>query len=277
VVKPLVDLDAYCARIGDTGPRTPTLATLQRLHARHVETIPFENLSPFLGEGVSLDLPSLLDKLIRRERGGYCFEHNLLFWQVLNAFGFAVSGLAARVRWNVPDEVVTARSHMLLLVNLHNDCYIADVGFGGLTLTAPLRLEAGVEQATPHEPFRLIQAADAYTLEVKLAGSWKALYTFDLQPQHLADYEVTSWYLANHPQSHFVTDLIAARPAPDRRHALHNNRYSIHYADGGTERLLLTGVDALKSTLVEAFRVRLPAVAGLDQRLHQLLASSGTG
>lgn len=269
----LIDLDAYCARIGYDGARTPTLATLRALHARHTQTIPFENLSPFTGETVVLDLPSLQDKLIRRRRGGYCFEHNLLFWQVLNEIGFGVSGLAARVRWNVPDNVVTARSHMLLLVNLQGESFIADVGFGGMTLTAPLRLETGVEQATPHEPFRLLRSGDVYTLETQLAEVWKPVYTFDLQPQHLADYEVTSWYLANHPQSHFVTGLIAARPEADRRYALHNNRYAVHHLDGDTERRLLTSLDELKSVLTGAFQIELPDTPDLDHRLQRLLVA----
>jgi len=128
-----------------------------------------------------------------------------------------------------------------------------------------------VEQATPHEPFRLLHSGGVYTLEAKLAESWKPLYTFDLQPQHLADYEVTSWYLANHPQSHFVTGLIAARPAPERRHALHNNRYAIHHREGGTERHVLTSVEALKATLAETFRIQLPDTPDLDVALTEIV------
>ena len=68
-----------------------------------------------------------------------------------------MTGLAARVLWNMPDGVVTPRSHMLLLIDLDDDAFVADVGFGGLTLTGPLRLQPNVEQATPHEPFRLMR------------------------------------------------------------------------------------------------------------------------
>ena len=62
--------------------------------------------------------------------------------------------------------------------------YIVDVGFGGLTLTGPLRLVPDIEQATPHETFRLL-AGDRgeYVLQVLLGGAWKPLYSFDLQPQ----------------------------------------------------------------------------------------------
>ncbi len=97
-----IDLDAYFQRIGYDGERTPTLATLRAIHARHATMIPFENLSPLLRQPVRLDLSSLQDKLIHQGRGGYCFEHNLLLRAALLALGFQVRGLAARVRWNVP-------------------------------------------------------------------------------------------------------------------------------------------------------------------------------
>src|SRR5258705_13086230 len=96
------DLGAYFERIGYTGSAAPSLATLEDLHALHVEAIAFENLSPFLGEPVNLDLASLEAKLVRGGRGGWCFEHNLLFSHVLIALGYDVTRLPARPRWNVP-------------------------------------------------------------------------------------------------------------------------------------------------------------------------------
>src|SRR5262249_35987587 len=113
-----LDLDAYFERIGYAGERSPTLATLQAIHLRHATIIPFENLTPLLHQPVRLDLASLQHNLVQSGRGGYCFEQNLLLLAVLRALGFQVTGLAARVRWNVPDEVVTARGHMLLRVEL---------------------------------------------------------------------------------------------------------------------------------------------------------------
>ena len=267
-----LDLDAYFDRIGYRGAAAPTLETLQRLHALHPEHIAFENLSPLLGEPVKLDVASLQDKLIARRRGGYCFEHNLLFGRALEQIGLRVKGLGARVRWNVPDGVTTARSHMVLLVSLGDDSYIADVGFGGMTLTAPLRLEAGIEQPTPHEPFRLDRADDTYTLQAKIGSDWKPLYAFDLREQHLVDYEVTSWYLSNHPQSHFVTGLMAARTEPGRRHALRNNSYSIHELNGPTRTRVLASADELKRVLAGSFGIRLPEGAALESKLQALVA-----
>lgn len=266
-----VDLDAYFRRIGYTGERTPTLNTLWAIHALHPQAFAFENLNPLLRRPVHLDIGSIQQKLVQGGRGGYCFEQNLLLRNVLEALGFKVKGLAARVLWNMPEEVITPRGHMLLLVDIDDQSFIADVGFGGLTLTAPLLLEPTIEQETPHELFRLIRKEETFVLQAKVKEAWKSLYRFDLQEQFLPDYEVTNWYLSNHPNSHFITGLIAARSTPDRRYALRNNELAIHYLYGGTERQTISSVPALRSTLEEIFKLNLTKLPELDPALQRLI------
>ncbi|MGD9726714.1 MAG: arylamine N-acetyltransferase [Nitrospiraceae bacterium] len=265
-----IDLDAYFNRIGFDGLRTPTLDTLRAIQLKHSETIPFENLNPLMGWPVSLDLESLQRKMVAEGRGGYCFEQNLLLKHALDALGFDVTGLAARVLWNTPDGVVLPRTHMLLLVVLDGRRYIVDVGFGGVTLTGPLRLESDVEQATPHEPFRLIAIDDEFIEQVKIGGHWVSLYRFDLTEQLLPDYEMANWYLSTHPDSRFVTGLLAARPAPDRRYALLNNQLTVHYRNGGRERRLLTGVADMRETLERSFYLVLPDAPEVEAVLARL-------
>lgn len=268
----VLDLDGYFQRIGYAGRRTVSLDTLKGIVRHHAETIPFENLNPFLRWPVRLDLASLQQKLVRDGRGGYCFEQNLLLSQVLQALGFQVTELAARVMWNVPEGVITPRGHMLLRIDLDEQSYVVDVGFGGLTLTGVLRLEAGIEQATPHEPFRLVGADESFVMQAKLRDHWQVLYRFDLQKQFLADYEVTNWYLSNHPNSYFVNGFIAARPAADRRYALLNNELVVHHLNGKTERRRLGSVAEIRALLVEQFRLSLPAAPELDAALQRLIA-----
>lgn len=270
-----IDLDAYFERIRYAGGRAPTLATLAAIHARHAEAIAFENLNPLMGWPVRLDVESLQQKMVRDGRGGYCFEQNLLFKHALDALGFRVTGLAARVLWGAPEDTVTARSHMLLRVDLEEQPYIVDAGFGGVTLTGPLRLEADIEQFTPHEPFRLLKVNDEFIEQVKLHGDWMSLYRFSLQENLLPDYEVANWYLSNHPDSRFVTGLLAARPAPDRRYALLNNQFAVHHLNGRTERRILTSADDMRETLENAFRLTLPDTPDLDELLARLAAQAG--
>jgi N-hydroxyarylamine O-acetyltransferase len=269
---PAIDLDAYLHRIGYAGARTPTLETLRAIHLRHPQAIPFENLSPLAGWPVRLDPASLEQKLVRERRGGYCYEHNLLFSHALRALGFRVTWLAARVIWNVPHGLVLPRSHMLLLVDLGDHAFVADVGFGGLTLTAPLRLEADAEQATPHERFRLRPSGGHYHMEARIDTQWRTLYRFDLQEQLLVDYEMTSWYLSHHPGSHFVTTLVAARAERDRRHALRNNELAVHHTEGATERRVLTSVEEVRAALADVFQIALPDAPELDAALARITA-----
>ena len=266
-----VDIKAYSGRIGYKGEWAPSLDCLKAIHFLHPQSIPFENLNPLLGIPVLLDINSIQEKLLQNGRGGYCFEHNLLLMNVLKALGFKVKGLAARVLWNLPEDAVTARGHMLLLVEIEDMLYISDVGFGGLTLTAPLLLKAGVEQETPHELFRLKMDRNNYLLQAKVKDEWKSLYKFSLEEQLLPDYEVTNWYLSNHPNSHFVTGLIAARSTPDKRYALRNTNFSIHHLDGTTEKKMMKSVPQLSELLLEVFKIRLPENHGLEQSLEQLV------
>jgi N-hydroxyarylamine O-acetyltransferase len=119
-----INLDAYFQRIGYTGDRSPTLATLQAIHQRHAQTIAFENLNPLSKQPVLLDLAALQQKLIHAGRGGYCFEQNLLLRSVLLALGFQLTSLSARVVWNMPEGTIMPRSHMLLQVDIDGKFYI---------------------------------------------------------------------------------------------------------------------------------------------------------
>lgn len=273
------DLDAYFQRIGYSGPHTASLDTLQALHILHPAAIPFENLNPLLGCPVALDVDALQAKLVNGGRGGWCFEHNILFQHALEALGFSVTSLAARVLWNAtPGGPIGPRSHMLLLVHLDGVNYIVDVGFGGNVLTGPLRLEPQVVQLTPHEPHRLLRLESGFVLEACLGGEWKPLYRFTLDPQFPSDYEVSNWFLCNHPSSFFRQMLISARVTASARYALLNNHLAVH-GKNGTEQRTLSDAAALRSCLETDFGLRLPEspeLAAILERVSQTPAATAS-
>jgi N-hydroxyarylamine O-acetyltransferase len=270
-----VDLDAYFARVGFNGARAPTLDALRELHLAHAQAIAFENLNPLLGWRVPLDLASLEEKLVRSGRGGYCFEQNALLAAALRELGYTVTGLAARVLWNAPEDAVRPRTHMLMKIDLGGESYIADVGFGGLTLTTPLRLVTDVEQTTPHERFRLVKADDDFKLQALIGGAWKSLYRFNLLPTYDVDYELSNYYVSTHPASHFRSTLIAGRPVPGGRYALANNQLSIHHIDAPSERRVLTSVAEVRQVLESMFGLTLPDAAELDPALARVCGFGG--
>jgi N-hydroxyarylamine O-acetyltransferase len=266
-----VDVEAYFQRIGYAGPADTTLETLADIHLHHPQVIPFENLDALLKRPIPLSAEAIGRKILFGGRGGWCFEQNLLFGNVLQSVGFRVTGLAARVLWNAPEGVVRARSHMLLRVDdLDGGPYIADVGFGGLTLTGPLRLIPDVQQTTPHETFRLLETEGTFVLQALIRDAWKSLYSFDLQPQLLPDYEVWNWHLANHPDSPFVNNLMAARVTLDRRYGLFNNKLSIHVLNGESQQTTLATAMELRRTLEHLFGIELPDDPGLEALLTRL-------
>jgi N-hydroxyarylamine O-acetyltransferase len=273
----VLDLDAYFARVGYTGSRDPTLDTLRVLHAKHAAAIPFENLNPLTGWPVRLDLESLENKLVRGGRGGYCFEQNLLFSRVLRTLGYPVTELAARVLWRARnDDDIRPRTHMLLLVDVQGVKHLADVGFGGQSLTGPLRFVTDVEQTTPHEPFRLLRIEGAepeeYKLQSLVGRLWKTLYRFDLQPQLEGDYELPNHYLCTSEQSHFRSTVIAARALPDRRYGLANHFLSTHPLDGPSERRALKSIPEVRQVLTEIFGITLPGDAQSREQLDAAIA-----
>jgi N-hydroxyarylamine O-acetyltransferase len=270
-----VDIEAYFQRIGYAGPGDATLETLAGLHLHHPQVIPFEDLDPLLKRPVPLNAAAIERKILFSGRGGWCYEQNLLLGNVLQTLGFRVTGLAARVMWNSPEGMAHARTHMLLRIDdLDGGPYIADVGFGGLTLTGPLRLVPDVEQTTPHENFRLLLGADGvYVLQVRLHDAWKPLYSFDLQPQLLVDYAVWNWHLCHHPDSPFMNNLMAARVTLDRRYGLFNNKLSIHVLNGESQQTTLATAMELRGTLEHLFGIELPDDPGVEALLTRLVST----
>lgn len=273
-MNPAIDLQSYFKRVRYEGTPTCSLDTLRQLHSLHTQAIAFENLNPLLGIPVKLDVESLQQKIIQDQRGGYCFEQNILFRNVLESIGFSVTGLAARVLWNQPEETITRRSHMLLLIHYEGERYIADVGFGAMTLTSPILLEPGKIQQTSHEPYRLIYHKDGYfLLQAEARNEWKTLYRFDLEEQFLIDYEMANWYISNHPQSGFVTGLVAARVGIGCRYTLNNNIFKVHFVEGETKSHPIATVPELRNILENKFLLKLPDVAGMDELFQQKIFS----
>lgn len=264
------DLQDYFTRIGFTATPRCDEATLRMLHALHALHIPFENLDSWLGRRVSLDPAQVLRKLVHERRGGYCFEHNQLFLRVLRRLGFTVQGLSARVLWMLPPDMLLPRTHMALLVVCDGVRFIADVGFGGMTMTAPLLLDGAEPQATPHEPFRVRSDNGYYTVEARIDANWLPLYRVSLDPSELVDYETANWYVSTHPESRFVQQLIASRPDREGRHALLQRRYTRHLP--GQPSLVAEVPDArqLRRLLQDTFGIQVDRLPELDARIATL-------
>ncbi|AFJ33475.1 MULTISPECIES: arylamine N-acetyltransferase family protein [Mycobacterium] len=272
-----LDLGAYFDRIDYRGAAEPNLEVLQDLMTAHTGSIPFENLDPLMGVPVDdLSPEALTDKLVYRRRGGYCYEQNGLMGYVLAEIGFRVRRLAGRVVWmQPPDAPLGAQTHTALAVTFPGSqgSYLVDVGFGGQTLTSPIRFETGNAQQTTHEPYRLNDRGDGLVLQALVRDEWKPLYVLGTQTVPQIDLRVGSWYVSTHPESHFVTGLMAALTTADARYNLAGRYLSVHRADG-SEKIRLDDAAAVVDVLGERFGIDVAGIGergALEARIGQVL------
>lgn len=226
-----LDLDAYLTRIGQTRAQ-PSIAALHALHQAHVRTIPFENLDPAIGRSPRLDVDSISTKLVRRDRGGYCYEHAMLFAAALESLGYEVSRRASRV---YPDGT-GPRTHMNLIVRVEGTEYLADVGFGA-SIMHPMPLRDGTVVDQAGWKHRLTEAAGEWRLEVETEEGWKAMQAIGREPQRLIDFEVGNHYVATHPDSPFTRRLVVKRLEEGVSRRLVGGELQVDHADGRTQRL----------------------------------------
>jgi N-hydroxyarylamine O-acetyltransferase len=204
-------LQRYLARIGARRPAGPTPEALRDLHARHLLAVPFENLGIHLGEPIALDEDSLLDKIVGRRRGGFCYELNGAFASLLTALGFRVTYLAAMVAGD-NGRLSPLFDHMVLRVDTGEgdtgEAWLADVGFGDHTLH-PLRMHDPGPQADPHGIFSVGRTPDG-DLDVVRDGI--SQYRVETRPRRIADFVPTCWWQQTSPESHFRKSLVCTLP-----------------------------------------------------------------
>ena len=198
------DFDAYLRRIGLRD--SPTVAGV---HRAHVTSIPFENLDPHRGVGVSLEPEAIEAKLVEAGRGGYCFEQNLLLKDALEEMGAEVDLFLARVRFRA-GETVRPRSHLVLRAKAEGEVWHADVGFGLRSLLEPLPFGPGEEREQAGWRVRIVEDGSEFVLQTVEGDTWIDVYGFPPQPVPLVDLETSNWWVSTHPNSPFVTGLVVS-------------------------------------------------------------------
>ncbi|MCL9809686.1 arylamine N-acetyltransferase family protein [Flavobacterium luminosum] len=269
-----IDIAAYYNRIGFTATPKVALETLQQLNFLHATTIPFENLNPILKVPVAIDLASVEQKIVHEGRGGYCFEQNSLLYHVLQQIGFQVVPLAGRVVWNMPEETMTAQTHLFLKVTLEGQEYLVDVGFGAQTLTQPVPFVLGEVHQIPHETIRIIQKDSYYIMQTLLHEEWRPMYKFTAQEAHFVDFEVANWYTSTHPKHIFTNILTVALAGHEGRYALADNKFSTYSLEGKAEVKHVTSVAELKAILTDVFKLKLPDSPILEEKLEAIVSKS---
>ena len=226
------EIRQYLERIDYAGSTEPTLDVLRALHLAHLRSVPFENLSVRAHEPIVLEERPLIDKIVIGRRGGFCYELNGLFAQLLDGLGFRVERLAGRVGLDgIPFD------HMALAVRLE-EVWLADVGFGDSFLS-PLRLEGpGPQDGGDGRRYRLDRENETLSLMRQEADAWRRQYSFTLTSWPLAAFAEGCRYHQTSPRSHFTQNTIVSRATETGRVTLSNRRLIVTDLSGRHEDIL---------------------------------------
>jgi N-hydroxyarylamine O-acetyltransferase len=231
-------VDGYLARIGAERPAVPDGDALRELQLRHLLTVPFENLSIHLSEPIVLDHDALVDKVVNRHRGGFCYELNGAFASLLWSLGYGVTLLAARVHGI--DGLGPPFDHLALRVDAPEP-WLVDVGFGRHA-QHPLRLDVRGDQSDPDGIYE-IREVDLGDLDVYRNGAPQ--YRLEMRPRVLRDCEATAWWHQTSPQSHFTQSTVCSMLTDTGRVTLSDRLLIVTDGDQRREETLTDDADVL--------------------------------
>ncbi|MDD3518741.1 MAG: arylamine N-acetyltransferase [Chromatiales bacterium] len=249
------DLQQYFDRIGYGGEVRPELAVVTALMRSQLQNVPFENLDVRAGKVISLKPEDIVDKIVHRRRGGYCYEVNGLFAMALTALGVPWRFVGCRP---MTYPARRPRTHMALIVTLDDEEWLCDVGFGSYGPRAPLRLDAGGETRQDDDVFELTRPNEReYVLRAQVEGVWSDQYGFDLAHHEWVDFLPANWLNSTHPETLFTQHLVVMRQTPEGRVILFDDR--LKTVAHGETTLREIADDELPALLRDGFGLDLPA------------------
>lgn len=216
-------LEKYLTRIAYKDALEPTLVVLQDLQKAHLLSVPFENLDIHYGNRIELDIAKIYDKIVNRHRGGFCYELNSLFCELLKNLGFEVKMISARVR-NKEGGFSREYDHMALIVRIEGVDYLVDVGFGKFSF-GPLKLALGLVQKDKEGDFKIEKYDDEYwQVSKKQEEGWISEYIFTLTARNLDEYSAMCHYHQTSPDSHFTQKAVCSLPTEGGRITVSRNK-----------------------------------------------------
>jgi N-hydroxyarylamine O-acetyltransferase len=254
-----MQLDAYLRRIGHRGPVGPDLETLKAVHRAHALSLVYENLDIQLGVPVTRRPDAIFDKIVRRRRGGWCYEMNGLLAAALDAIGFSVTRLAGAVMRDVSGEAAVG-NHLVLLIPIAGETWIGDVGFGD-GLIDPARLQEGPTNGNPLD----------CRLQRLSAGWWRYVndprtggpgfdFHLEMSDERLLDDRCAR--LQSDPASPFVQNAVVQRWRGERHYSL-RGRVLRTLGRDREEKMLIESPEHYVQTLADVFDVEAPEAAAL--------------
>lgn len=201
----------YLERIGFQGTARADRETLFQLHEVHFKTVPYENLDIFLyGKVADLDAESVYEKIVNNHRGGYCFELNGLFAELLRGVGFQVQEFFAR--WHFGEkESVPHRRHRVLKVTVPDtgESFIADIGVGCDCPFVPLEFREDLIQERNGRNYRIVFDEQlGVVVQTSTAEGFTHFYSFNPVPVFPQDFDYAHFWCCKGEGSPFRDNLM---------------------------------------------------------------------
>ncbi len=209
-------ISEYLALLGCADCRAVNVENLCRLQRAHLEKIPYNNFDIyFSGTVPKLDTESLFEKIVRQKRGGYCFELNGLYTQLLRTLGYHVEEYFARWHFGGNDSV-PMRRHRICKVVCEKKSFISDVSIGSAGSVIPFEFEFDKVQSRRVRDYRFVRDEKlGVLLEAKSENAWVPYYSFTLDPLYPQDFEYANFYCASCPDSVFRKKFFMHRQSED--------------------------------------------------------------
>jgi len=229
-----MNIEAYLKRINYKGEINPGIEVLKKLHKTHLLHVPFENLDIHYDNPIHLDLDKIYEKIVVNERGGFCYELNGLFQNLLSKIGFDTKIVSARVYDVKKEEFGKEYDHLAIIVNLNQIQYLVDVGLGEFAFN-PLKLELNSIQADPRGNFIIEDHEDEYYKVSKEENATKSIeYIFINKERTFNEFSEMCNYHQTSPNSFFTQKKLITRPTENGRITITGNTLKIT-EDGRTK------------------------------------------
>lgn len=210
-----MDIKKYLERINYVGPINPTFEVLSKLQVLHLLNVPFENLD--IHNNIKIDLTNLFNKIVVRKRGGFCYELNGLFYELLKEIGFTIKMVSARV-YDSKGCYGEEFDHMALIGTIEDDNFLVDVGFGEFSLY-PIKIELNKETSDPRGIFIIETFDENYKVIKKknVDGKFIPEYLFSEKERQLVEFYGMCNYHQTSNESHFTQKKICSLPTKNGR------------------------------------------------------------
>ena len=250
-------INRYLRKLGYRGSAQASFDTLQELQSLHLQRIPYENLDILNGRLLSLEPDDLYDKIILKQRGGYCFELNGLYRELLISLGYRVSQYAGR--YLTTPGLGQLRKHRVLVVDIDGTRFITDVGYRSEQPRCPLELKADKIQTDGISEYKLrVDPFYGWVIMQKEAGKdWRDLYAFTEEPQLDMDFILPSFYCERHPTSPFIDTLKLSVFTSDSNVCLVDDRYYV-YQNASIVETRTVSDDEARGLLLQKFYIDVP-------------------